>query len=529
MVCEYAHQNEAFERYKDSDVIPLFLEQGLGKTAITLRLAAYKYSRGEIDQLLVIAPNGVHVQWHDEELPKFLPHYNCPYTSRLVGGKRGKKDTAPFTPNDGTLHVVCVNIDTFSTKDRWKDVVGWSNSGRTYIVVDEATDIKRLSSLRTQRLLYGFVNNKRECRSLAKVRSVLTGTPITEGPFDVWSIMEFVKHDYFGRNYYSFKKHYCMHMTLPITNAYGGQINVPMTKEIWERVRECENAQIAYVTYGTSRQDYEYIMGQEVWQGPYKNVEELKDRILETATVRTLRDCVDMPDRVYDKVVLDMPKEIAVAYRQMYNNLMVSLKVDDITHISSAQTKLAVYIRLQQITSGFIKVTDTVIDGVDVDDMDVGVEEVQWLVSNDRNPKVRALLDDVQKNTAYGPVIVATKFTCEAAMLYDELVKQGYRVCLVTGWRNEGSIEVFKEGGYDVMVANARCIRRGYNFQVSHCTLIYSNTPSLDTRLQLESRTDRLGQKESCVYKDYAYMDTVDVDIIDRMMNKKQLLDYLRD
>ena len=39
-------------------------------------------------------------------------------------------------------------------------------------------------------------------------RATLTGIPVTNGPIDLWAIMEFVKPNYFGRNYYSFMNYY---------------------------------------------------------------------------------------------------------------------------------------------------------------------------------------------------------------------------------------------------------------------------------------------------------------------------------
>ena len=67
----YEHQQKALDKYKDKSVIPLFFDPGTGKTLTSLAIAVDKYKRGEIDALLVIAPNGVHKQWALEEIPKW--------------------------------------------------------------------------------------------------------------------------------------------------------------------------------------------------------------------------------------------------------------------------------------------------------------------------------------------------------------------------------------------------------------------------------------------------------------------------
>ena len=68
----YKHQEIALQRYKDKSEIPLFFEPGTGKSLTSLLIATAKYEQGDIDAVLVIAPNGVHKQWATEEIPKWM-------------------------------------------------------------------------------------------------------------------------------------------------------------------------------------------------------------------------------------------------------------------------------------------------------------------------------------------------------------------------------------------------------------------------------------------------------------------------
>ena len=68
---------------------------------------------------------------------------------------------------------------------------------------------------------------------------------------------------------------------------------------------------------------------------------------------------------------------------------------------------------------------------------------------------------------------------------------------------------------------------RGFNLQIAHTTLFYSNTFSMEVRQQAEFRTFRLGQRQPCLYVDYL-ASPVDEKIMESLKIKKNLLDYIR-
>ena len=114
--------------------------------------------------------------------------------------------------------------------------------------------------------------------------------------------------------------------------------------------------------------------------------------------------------------------------------------------------------------------------------------------------------------------------------MYDKLTAEKYNCCLMTGWKKVGSIEGFKQNKYQVMVANIRVIAMGFNLQ-EHChhMIFYSNTFSLEDRIQVEARIYRTGQRETCAYIDYVMKDTIDMKVYAALKQKKQLSDYIRD
>ena len=262
----FGHQQVAIDRYKDMADIALFFEMGCGKSFTTLQIAQEKFRQGQIKGLLVVAPNDVHRQWFDELVfgvnkdgdGVMWQELQIDFEAQCVGGRGGQKELYPFDRDD-MFHFVSVNVDTFSQPHNWEEIVFWANSGPYMIAIDEATVIKNPSSKRSQRLLYEFNDIKKKGKAIISsvkkcpYRAVLTGTPVTNGPMDLWAIMEFVHPNYFGRNYYSFRAYYGMFTKLSVDTAYGARdVDVLLTEHTWEEIHKCSTYQEAYVLTGCS-------------------------------------------------------------------------------------------------------------------------------------------------------------------------------------------------------------------------------------------------------------------------------------
>lgn len=535
----FDHQIKAREKFKDLDEIALFFEMGCGKTVTCMMIACDKFKAGKIDSLLVVAPNDVHKQWYDDLanedsfLHKMISKEEVLTSAQIVGGRGGQKELYDFD-DDNNLHIVCVNIDTFSTPHKWEPVVEWANAHNTMIVIDESTVIKNPTSKRSQRMLYEFNDVKKRGKAIissvkkSPVRAVLTGTPVTNGPIDLWAIMEFVKPNFFGRNYYSFMNYYGMHTQLCVSDATGRErtINVLLTEKTWKMIHDCDSYIEAGAITGCSEDTYMTVKHQDHYIGPYKHADELKVLLEPNAVFAKLVDCVDMPATHYITKHVGMSPAQEACYNNMKHDLLA--QYDD--HVTIAKNKLIVSLRLQQISSGFIMgheepvPTDDVPFWADPDEnYDVTPDEVVWL--GDSNPKLDQLMRDVDELDK--PILIFTRFSAEAAKIFD-MLKDKYPTCLITGWKCVGSIEDFKSGKYDIIVANTTKIARGHNLQRAHTTIYYSNTFSMELRQQSEFRTFRIGQDCPCTYIDYTSCD-VDKTIMEALKLKKNLLEYIRE
>ena len=513
------HQVEAVAKLKDLPGSNLFMEMGCGKSATALAIAEYRYEKGDIDALLIIAPNGVHKQWASEEVPKWL---RIPYELQCFGGRGGAATTHPFTTTD-RLHIVCVNIDTFSTKYKWEDIPEWHNMKRCMIILDEATNIKNPTSKRGERIITGFNDVVRRGKyvvastSKSVCRVILTGTPVTNSPLDLWAMVEFVSPNYFKRNYYSFRSYYCMMMRINIDGV--GKVDTLLSEEAWAAIKQVGDFGFAYAKFGINNDTFNIIMQQEKYEGSYKHLDELRELLEPISYFKTLREVTDIAEPIRNVRKVMMSPEQKKCYAEMMRELFTTYKDSEVT----AANKLSMMIRLQQICSGFIP-KQPIVEYMDEDTqvVDYNPLEVEWL---GKTPKLEMIMQDVE--TASKPCIVVTKFSCEAARIYEELADT-YKCMLYTGWKKTGTIEDFKEGKYEVMVANIASISHGFNLQNSCQMLFYSNTFSLERRLQCEGRIFRLGQKGTCMYTDYVVDDSVEETIMQSLSMKSSLLNYIK-
>lgn len=546
----FGHQLEAYEKFKDKDEIALFFEMGCGKSFTTLYIAQKKFEAGLIKGLLVVAPNDVHRQWYDELVNGVDKEHDgvlwqelsIDFEAQCVGGRGGQKELYPFETED-LFKFVSVNVDTFSQPHKWEEIVFWANGNNYAIAIDEATVIKNPSSKRSQRLLYEFNDvvkrGKRIISSEKKhpVRFVLTGTPVTNGPIDLWAIMEFVRPNYFNRNYYSFRAYYGMFTRLSVMTAVGTRdIDVMLTEKTWQAIHDCESYQAAYILFGCSEDTYMTVKHQDKFVGPYKHADELRALLEPVSIFKKLTDCVDMPSVNYIMRHVGMSDIQKATYMNMKNSMLSQYS----SYLTVAKNKLVINLRLQQISSGFImarKAGDSEQDVIELlaktdrddlveqlDDQDIMPSEVVWL--GESCPKLDALMRDVAECDK--PLLILTRYSAEAAKIFELCENAGYKTGLFTGWKVVGGIDEFKNGNLDILVANSSKISKGFNLQIAHTTLFYSNTFSMETRQQAEFRTFRMGQKHPCLYIDYSAAE-VDDTINTALQMKKGLLEYIRD
>ncbi len=149
-------------------------EMGLGKTLETI---SYINALEEKMPVLIITPKAVLYNW-ESEIHKFS-QMKCVVID--TNKEEREKIIKKIDKNKKVLY--CVSYDTFRRDEELFSQIEFST-----IILDEAQSIKNSVSKRHQSLL-----------SLkAKNRIALTGTPLENSPFDLWSIFDFLMPGYLG-------------------------------------------------------------------------------------------------------------------------------------------------------------------------------------------------------------------------------------------------------------------------------------------------------------------------------------------
>jgi len=459
----YEHQLTALDLMKGQRNFALFMEQGTGKTKVIIDDAARLLLKSSIDALVVIAPNGVHRNWIDELATHCpIPHAALAYTSGM--GKLAQSNWQKLLDmrENQTLAAFLFNYEATPTKKGQDALHAILSTRRCLLVLDESSRIKTPGAKRTKTLL--------RLAPLAAGRRILTGTPVAQSPLDIWAQAMFLGVPNWQTSFYAFRSKYAV------------------TKKEYNR---------------KTNKEFTTVVG-------YRNMDLLKDAI-KLWSYRVLKaDCLDLPEKVYQKLPVGLGPKQKQAYNLLSNKLRIELENGDTITAQLALTKL---LRLQQVIGGF----------VGTDDGEV------YLVED--NKRVKSMLDYLQD--VQGSVIIWARFRAELAAI-SEALKEEYGPESVVEYH--GGVE--KDDRYDAIqrfqskearffVGNPHSAGIGLTLTAASTVIYYSNDFSLESRLQSEDRAHRIGQRNVVVYVDIVALNTVDEKITSALKNKLNLASEL--
>ena len=517
----YAHQLAQFERHKDNVTWGLFDDMGTGKTKITIDIAAYKFCKGEINAMLIIAPNHVHAQWIKEQMPIHcsVPWRPWVWSSAKSGSRVWKTHFQEFLICEipFAMKVLAVNVEAFSANSIEEYVYDYVTCNKVLTVIDEATKIKHNTSKRSKLILklnkYGQ-------------RTILTGTPTAKSPFDLWSMMEFLKANYFDCNFFIFQHRYGI--MVRGTNEHNGSkyqtlideklysMISGMIKKMKEQRGEAGLMPDDYETIaairGTSEKNVRFIEAHPEFTR-FKRLDELKTYIAKDVSSIRKEDCLDLPPKVYETLKHDLIAEYADKELTVMN-------------------KAALMTRLMQIVGGFFPYME---EGQKI----VGSERIPIMVGKtqpigEKNAKLEAIMEDIEEFDPSQRFIIWARFRPELQMLYAELKKK-YSCCLYYGgtsnYERDKIASDFRQGAYKIFIGNTATAGFGLDFlQTATVQMFYSNSFVTEDRLQGEDRSHRIGVVGPMVlYRDYVMKRTVDEKIFANVKAGRDLNDYFKD
>ena len=342
------------------------------------------------------------------------------------------------------LHVLIMNVEAFSTKKGTEFAFKFLRSHKTLMVVDESTTIKTPTSKRTKSIL--------TLGKHAAYRRILTGSPVTKSPLDLYSQCAFLDEELLGHvSYYAFRNRYA-HM---VERNFGGR-----------------RVQIV---------------------GSYKRLDELEE-ILKEFSYRVLKeDCLDLPEKIYIKRNVELTDEQTKAYATMKSAALASLN----GKLATAPHVLTQMMRLHQITCGHLKNDD----GTTTE------------LKNNRLDELLDLLDETEgKAIIWANYIHDIEHITKAIKKKygDDSIVQYYGA-IDTKQRQEG-IKKFQDPNSPArfFIGNPQTGGYGITLTAANTVVYYSNGYDLEKRLQSEDRAHRIGQKKSVTYVDLVAPKTID-------------------
>ena len=214
----YAHQLTALEKSWNKETYAYFMEMGTGKTKVLIDNLAMLYDKGKVDGALIIAPKGVIGTWYKQEIPNHLPNHieNVSVMWQSLITKKQKNNLDALFKAEEKLHILIMNVEALSTSKGTEFAARFLNSHKTLMAIDESTTIKNSSAKRTKNIL--------ALSKYAKYRRIMTGSPVTKNPLDLYSQCEFLSPWLLNfQSFYAFRNRYAEMKTI---HARGRSIQV---------------------------------------------------------------------------------------------------------------------------------------------------------------------------------------------------------------------------------------------------------------------------------------------------------------
>lgn len=546
----FQHQREEWEFSRELQARAIFWEQGTGKSKLTIDTACWLWMRSLIDAVVVVAPNGVHRNWVEGEIPDHAPDGIMP-AIRALAYQADKAETKwhKHAVRDLTKHRgfawFAISYDAFMTNTGKRALIDFFDQRRILYVLDEAHNIKSPEAKRTESIL--------KSARYAPFRRILTGTPIAQGPFDAYTQIKFLDDGYWAQHelgtYTEFKQHF----------------------GIWKRGWN-PNAVRTRVNPQTGRKELVHGAEYDRLEG-YRRLDELNQLLQPISSRVTKDDVLDLPPKLYTKRFFSMTAEQAKLYKQMRDEFIVWLELGGVERDAAALKEEAVaagacptcagareinvegyiyqcpdcstsdplpdgdtpviaqlamvrLLRLQQITCGYLPTDDE--------------QEPVYRIPG-ANRRLDLLCDQLEAHPQ--KTIVWARFQLDITLIIEELTRRGIRAVRYDGLVNDdaraeakalfqgeralvekgqvvGRQSVPPEEQALVFVGNPAAGATGLTLTAARNVIYYSNSFKLIDRLQSEDRAHRIGQTNQVLYTDVIAEGTVDEKLVESLRSK---------
>ena len=439
----FPYQEEAVDFVAKRDYAAIFHEQGLGKTKIAVDVILQWLREKAVDTVLVVTKKSLIANWQRE----FRMHAHI---RPMLLSESGKNNYLTFTT--GT-RLVLAHYEVAKKEEKRLEL--WLRTRRVGIIMDEAAKIKNPDSALTQvyhRLAPGFAK-----------RVIMTGTPVANRPYDVWSEVYFLDQGKaLGADFASFK----------------------------------------------TEHDFK-----ESYRADPKDFAAYQDRLaavsekLKTLSVRETKNGgrISLPDKEFVRMVTDWEPGQRELYRQACEQLRIVVMREGELVEEDQESILKRLLRLVQVASNPRLVDEAYT-------ADPG--------------KLQPLLDLANDITKRGEkLIIWTAFNHNAEWLAKKLSHLGANALhgKLSMDRRNSVVQWFLSNPEDqVLVATPGAAKEGLTLTVANHVVFYDRTYSLDDYLQAQDRIHRVSQTRTCYVYNMVMQDSVD-EWIESLIEEKRL------
>ena len=455
----YAHQLTALEKSWEKEVYAYFMEMGTGKSKVLIDNISMLYDKGKINGALIIAPKGVYQNWYNSEIPTHLVDHidkKMVLWQAMINKTQARKLDTLFKTGE-ELHILIMNVEAFSTKKGVDFAHKFLSCHNALIAIDESTTIKNPGAKRTKNIL-GLAKH-------SKYRRILTGSPVTKSPLDLYTQCYFLSPWLLDHSsFYTFKNRYAVMRTA----NFGGR-------------------------------SVQIVVG-------YRNLAELSEK-LKPFSYRVLKDdCLDLPKKTFMKRIVHLSDEQKKVYSQMKQTALAFLN----GKAATTATVMTQLMRLHQITCGHFTSDD-------------GTTQV---LKNNRIDELIDLLHEVHGKVV---IWAHYRHDIETIVEHiKKEFNTGVDNCVMTYYGNtsvedrQKAIKEIQDPDSPVrfLVGTPQTGGYGITLTAASTMIYYSNGYDLEKRQQSEARIDRIGQTKPMTYVDIIAEDTVDERIVKALRKK---------
>ena len=255
----------------------LAFEQGLGKTLVAISAYCMLRDGDDADQMLVVCPNSLKRNWRSE-IRKFAPGI-------AVDIAEGAPKQRRLTFATSAANVIVTSYET--ARVEVTAILALVGRSRTVLVLDESHAAKNWESLTS--------SSMRQLAPRCNYRWLLSGTPITNTPADLYTQIEIIA---------------------------PGQHSLGSLESFLARVQEDPTAKFA---------------------------KPILDRLV---LRRTKEECLDLPEKAFTDVIVELPEWQRRLYDDMKSEMVCAIRsMSGQEYRAFASTALAQLTRLAQLAS----------------------------------------------------------------------------------------------------------------------------------------------------------------------------------